>query len=434
MSFLRDYLKYNENNECPDMYHVWAGLTVLSVVVGPKVYYDHGFFQVYCNLYICLVGEQGDRKSVAKDIAFDMLKTLQKMGKANFVMSSECDTKEGITKFMTLPEQSRTFRKANGEVVTFQPYHIFANELKLYIAVNPSGMVDFLTSIYDRTGKGHNVRTKNKGFDEITNPYVTFMVCETPKWLIDRLKDSIISGGFCRRLIFAYSSEHKPPIAYPSITPEAKAAYKRCIEWLDQIKDIEGCFKLTPEAHVWFEEWYAQNYHRARNEPNEFLRGYLKSKHIQLFKVAMLIAVGEPEILKDGLFITKPHLLAGLTLLEQMEANLPRLIETIGRNELAYIAQGIVQMVENAGGIMKEKDLRAQTFNNLQTAEFFSVLQTLTATDKLYRLEKTLGSVKQVLYLTPAKFKEFNEAKEKLTAQAQNAAPSSPPSASPEGK
>lgn len=405
MSFLRNYLKYNEGNECPDMYHVWAGLTILGIVVGPKVYYDHKFFKVFCNLYVCLVGEQGDRKSVAKDIAHDMLQVLKKQGKINPVISAECDTKEGIAKFMTQPEQLRTFKRANGEVVGYQPYHIFANELKLYIAVNPSGMVDFLTSIYDRTERGHSARTKNKGFDDISNPYVTFLVCETPKWLVERLKESIISGGFCRRLVFVYSTESKPRIAFPFISPQAQEAYLACLAWLDKIKDIEGEFKLTPEAAKWYENWYVN----LPTSDNEFMRGWGKSLHIQLFKVGMLIALGEGE----SLLLTVPILEAALELLTQVGKNLPKLVETIGRNELAFSAHMLMEIVTNNKGVVTEKKLRADTYNNLQTGEFFSVLQHLISIDKLAKISRDLNGVKQIVYLTPEKFKELQEATKK---------------------
>lgn len=69
MSFLTDYLTYTSGNEAPKLFHVWSGLSVLSSLVSRRVWLQQGIFTWYPNLYVVMVGEPGNGKSTALDIA-----------------------------------------------------------------------------------------------------------------------------------------------------------------------------------------------------------------------------------------------------------------------------------------------------------------------------------------------------------------------------
>src|SRR5882672_7575845 len=113
MSFLADYLHRNSGNEVPRNYHIWSALTVLSSIVSRKVCINMDQFKIYPNLYVCLVGDQANRKTIAKDIAYDLLRKIA----PELPVSGESMSKEAITKFMAANEQLRTFVDAEGNIV-----------------------------------------------------------------------------------------------------------------------------------------------------------------------------------------------------------------------------------------------------------------------------------------------------------------------------
>jgi hypothetical protein len=371
MSFIQDYLTYNKGNECPRSFHLWSAFAVLSAVVGRKVHIDLGYFVVHPNLYICLVGDQGSRKSTAKDIARDLVvETFPDIPVAASVM-----TREAITKFLGSAESMRSYKEPSGAIIEWHPYVLFINELKNFLSVNPGGMIDFLTDIYDR--KYFDVGTKNKGTDLITNPCFTILACETPGWISRKLKEDIISGGFSRRMIFIYETEESIRIPFPTITPESAEAWKRVQAHLRMVNDIIGPFVWTDDARTFYDKWY-----RSMKSPDdENMKGYYRSKHIQLLKICMLLALAEPQ---PKLILTHDLLVLGLAHLDSIEPNMPKLSAAAGRNELAIPMQRVLQLIAERGGFIPEKVLQRDTSNHMNPMEQSMVLRFLKDTDQIF--------------------------------------------------
>lgn len=389
MSFLRHYINYNSGNECPDNFHIWTALSILSSTVGAKVKIDRSYFTIYTNLFVCLVGLQGSRKTTAKDIGFDLLKEAI----PDVQVSSECESKEFITKYLADPKRHRKYKTKDGKEVTYTPYSIFATELKNFLAMNQVSMVDFLTAIYDRTGKQYESKTKNKGEDSIPSPFVNFLACETPEWLAARLKDSVISGGFCRRMVFVYETNAKPPIAFPQITPDGVESRKYCLNWLRKIKDVEGVFQWGPGTAEWFINWYNET--KAKKQNNPFMEGWYSSKDAQLLKVAMLVALSED----TELTLQLNHLQYALAIIDNLEVNLPKLVSTIGRNELAIPTGRLLDVVTQHGKI-PEKTLQGLMYNDMTPMEFLSVLNHLKNTEQLVVCRLNINGVERSYVMT----------------------------------
>ena len=160
-NFIADYLVYNQGNEVPRNFHIWSALATLSAVVNRKVYIRQGYFTHRPMLYVCLIGEQGDRKSTAKDIARDILVDVF----PNMPIAGSVTTREKITQYLGSDEAARTYMDEKGELIDYRPYNMYINELKNFLSVNPSGMIDFLTDIYSRDY--FKVETKHVGTDVI---------------------------------------------------------------------------------------------------------------------------------------------------------------------------------------------------------------------------------------------------------------------------
>lgn len=381
MSIIKDYLFFNEGNEAPRNYHTWVFLSVMSTLVGRKVWINRApeghkaYSMLFCNLYGCLVGSQGARKTTAKDVGYDLLREVG----PDVPVSAESMSKEAITQFMAQDPQMRTFTDKNGVITEYRPMAFFVTELKNFLSINPVSMIDFLTTIYDR--KFYDVITKNKGTDTIVNPYVVFLACETPEWIINRLKESIISGGFSRRCVYVYELERERRITFPGYNAEQEAALVRVKLHLKALRKVVGEFKWDPEARKFYDHWYQT----LKMPDDPLMKGYYESKHDQVLKIAMLLALSEDLV---NLILKVDHIKAALIFLDSIEPNMAKLSAGAGRNELAHPTVKLLEKLEQAGGLLPEKTLARLAQADMDPREIWSVFNHLTNTEQWKKFEK----------------------------------------------
>ena len=369
-NFINDYLIYNSGNECPLNYHRWSALTILAAAMSKRVWIDYGYFDVYPNLYVCLVGKQGNRKSVAKDIARDLFCEAF----PDHPIGASVQSREDIVKNMASDDYERQYTDSEGVLVSHKPITFFINELKNFLSINPIGMIDFLTDIYDR--KSFDASTIKHGLQEIKNPCVNVLACETPSWIIDKLKGNIITGGFSRRMIYVYEIEECERIPFPFVSAEARAARLRCLEHLRLLPTIKGKFTWEPAARVWFAEWYK----KLPIPDDEVMEGYYRSKHIQLLKIAMGLAVGRAN---PKLILTREDLEDSRVFLDALETNLPKLSIAAGRNQLAVPMQGLLEVLAKNGGWLTEKVFQRNGNKDLTPMEFLTAKRYLQETEQI---------------------------------------------------
>lgn len=402
--FLDDYLLYNSNNEAPRSYHLWSAFAVLASAASRRIWIHQGYFLVYPNLYICLVGKQGARKTTAKDQAYDMLREALK---DELPVSAESMSKEAITQFMAADPQIRKYNcpKTN-EALEYRPFTIFCTELKNFLSINPVVMLDFLTTIYDRNY--YDVITKNKGTDTIMRPSVTFLACETPEWITERLKQQVISGGFSRRVVFVYELKRERKIAFPSVSVEMAQAYARCVAHLKKLWSLVGEFTWEPDAKVFYEKWY----NSLEIPSNPLMAGFYESKHVQALKVAMLLAVCKSDM---RLILTRDILVEAISYLNMIEPNMAKLADGYGGNKLAAPGVRAVEIIEAFGGEMKRSELKGKMWNDLQGRDFDEVIRHYVESGLLVEATKSNPAnpeVKIKYLLTPAKAAEVKKKQE----------------------
>lgn len=391
-NFIRNFLTYAEGCETPELYDLWSALATLSSVVSRRVWINQGYFTIYPNLYIVLVGAAGGRKTTAMNMCKDMLRDL-----GTIPFAATCMTKEALCRYMST-QCTRTFPlPGTDKTKQYTPITLCLTELSHFLGANSAHMIDFLTTIYDQ--EVYDAKTKNKGDDIIPGPYLTVLACTTPSNITRYLKEDVISGGFSRRALFAFELDEGDPIAFPSVSQQAQTAWSDCLTWAKSLEEVAGEFKWTLEASTWYKKWYDELFYGLKQKQDQMMtRGYFKSKHIQLLKVAMLVSLAETK----ELTMTKDHLEVGLAILEKLETNLPKVFEGMGRNELAPVAARIVDMLEVIGQPVPEKKVLAEFFRDADTRELYGVIAHLVNTGKIVRIEEKLqGSTVRHLLTTP---------------------------------
>jgi hypothetical protein len=390
VGFIQDFIKFNEGNECPKDYVLWAAYGALSAAIGRRIYIDLKQFYVIPNVYILLVGPSGGRKTFARDKAVDLL--LEAV--PDTVFAGENETYQGVISFLSHEDQERQFMD-NGKVVSYRPYCIFAAELMDYLQLNPIGMVTFLTNVYDRR---HYIYRLKHEESVLENPYVMMCACTTPVWLTEQVKSKQFSEGYGRRTIIVCCDSiiRKEP----SMSADSLAAYQSCIRHLQRIQKLVGEVKIEETGRRWFwDEWYT----KQRDPDDPFLRNWYSSKHINLLKCAMLSVISEG----DDLYITKNHLQMNLALLEHVEKGLPMITQLMGRSEVTGASAQLLQVIKNHKGRILEKELKILTIKEFRDmTEQWKVLEFLRTTNQIYQIpEKDEKGIQRIWIVTPDRIK-----------------------------
>lgn len=364
MSFISNYLKMVENTEPPLIYHQWSCLSALSVMAGRRFWFMLGPITYHTNLYVVLVGHPGVKKSSAMDRAKDIVRQV----KCCPIAAAQV-TKEFIAKTMSGEKfPGKRYYRVGDLNVEYNQYAIFATELTQFLAVNPLGMIDFLTTIY--TEKVYDCDTKGQGSDYIVGPYITMLACMTPEIVKGFLKMNILTGGFSRRTIFCYGTGGNI-IPIPSFTDEQRAAMEYCIAFGKKLQDRSGEFKMSAEAEAWYIKWYNDLHRNMSDIAKPTTEGYYRTKHELLFKIGMLIMLSEGG-LTDPLILEVEHFKLAERFFAPVEKNLERVFEGSGINPNASAAAQICRMLESINIPMRRKELegmfgeQATSYNELR--------------------------------------------------------------------
>jgi len=374
MSFIKHYAEFVKENEAHPTYHLFSGLVALSSIVSRRVWIEQGYFDVFPNLYVTLVGPPGNRKTTAMSVC---KKLLRELGADLVPMSAECQTKESVVKQMAENERSFT-TDVSAEPTLYTPLTVCVTELSHFLGANSAHMVDFLTNVYDEPV--YENRTKNKGTEVIIGPYLTLLGCTTPAWITARMRDDVITGGFSRRCLFVYETGKGKRVARPEITKEMYASWKELVKISHKLLAVKGKFKWTPDALAFYDHWY-----ETLDIPsNDLTASFYESKHIQLLKISMLIAVSETGVL----VLDTPHLKMGLEMLQLVEDNLEKVFQGIGRNELNALASKAVEILDRApNNMLPEKFMKKELFPHGNMAEILQVMLHLEQTDKIKKVQ-----------------------------------------------
>jgi hypothetical protein len=381
-SFLRDYEVFSGGNKASPLFHMWSGISAIASLLSRRVWVQQGFFSVYPNLYVILVGDPACGKSHAMSYARTLIREFP-----DTIIAPDSVTKEALTLFMAGTETRpspciKRFSCNSGPLEEYCQVSIFSNELVTLLGTEPIRMIEFFTDVWDQ--KAFTVKTKNQGTDIIIGPCVNILGCLTPQITSNLLKSQVISGGFSRRCIFVSSPMTGTAVPRPKFTDEQKAAFARLKERGKFLGEVCGEFQWTPEAEEWFDRWFMEKEEAMKAVVDAPIKHYLGSKDGMLLKVAMAVALSEG----DELVLTAGVLQAALSFLDVVEEHLPKVFEGTGRNELAPILHRIADFVTNSlPHPVAVKTLRGAFFSDANHEEMSRIFLQLQETGKvqLYR-------------------------------------------------
>jgi hypothetical protein len=389
---LQDFWTYCQCYEITRNQALWSALGLLGAVINRKVYIMHGDLKFHCNNYICLVSEAGTGKSTSADLAAKLCRRVF----PEYPIGPSQQSREAIVEFMSKNDDCKNnYVNEKGQSQELRVYLFFINELKNFVSYNPAGMVSFLTDIYDRSY--FDAGTIKRGLETIPNPAINILACETSEWLINNFRQSIMSGGIGRRMLFVNEVELPPIVPRPHITPAAKAAIERVDAHLHKLRALVGEMKWDPKTYDLWDKWYADNKNNLPDNP--IMRGYKRTKHVHVLKVCMQLAAASYE---PKLILTPDLFQEVLAMFESIEEHMPKLFIASGRSEFARPKQQIFDMLERTCP-MEEHTIRTALDTDVSPMEQVCLLRHLVETKQL--IKNTPNG--KTLYYLPSVYEEL---------------------------
>lgn len=385
MSFITNFMLWNEGTEVPQQYYFWSGISALASLVNGQVYTKMGRYEIYPNMYVVLLGPPGNGKTSAMRRAEKLIRSFEDVS-----LSAQSETAEGLVRFMR-DKCVRPLPLPDGNV-DFTPVTCFLSELSNFFGRDPGGMIDVLTGIWDCGGDNFHRRTKGQGEDILPRPNLNLLGCTTQDWITTYLKSDIIGGGFTRRVVFVNEmmGDDTKRVPRPMDTPESIRAMENCKAYGAVLRGVRGEMTWGPGLLNFWDTWY--NTRVIPREPD--IRGYHKTKPILVLKVAMLVALSE----RPDRVIQIKDMEMALALLEATENHLLKVFQGIGRNELNAVAQKISGILEGApeknymdgsskktAKLIHDKMIYGLMAQHANIKELNDIFQHMIMSDKIFR-------------------------------------------------
>jgi len=344
---LEAFYKFTEDTEVPAAFAVWSGMIAIAAAIGRDCFVDYGFYTLYPNMYIVLVGPAGSaKKSTPIKFATRMLKQVkpavnilsQKMSPEALITAlSGLDAKEGDT--MVVPS-------AVGIVLV--------SELATLINKSSfkSGMIDVLTDLYD--AEDFEYRTQKRGKEQVRNPCLSFIGGITPIGIKECIPPVSIGGGFTSRIVFVYSKGSGRLVPRPQRSAENKQRMEDICHDLCEISKMRGSFALTSDAERIYDKEYINFRKYSKLLENESLGGYVGRRADMVLKASMLVSASS----SDDRLITDKSLSVALSILRRTEESMPSILRLVTSSDVGDIFEQIIQYIMRQKSVSKPELIR----------------------------------------------------------------------------
>lgn len=323
----------------------------LSTVVSRRVWIPWGRRAIYPNLYVLLVGDAGNGKSIAMDFYTMLMQEAEKQGCFDdrlAPLSYSVETPQGLLRFMAGNPKARPpiestvkflSKFPNGAICEVHPITIKANEFTNFIGMDQEGWMGMLNDISDRDS--YTYRTKGQGEDVLTAPYVCLFGGLPTESSHELQRAKVIASGFARRTIFQFGvRKWDDPHPFLTETPTQLEAFNRLLLHLKKLPKLWGGVNWTPAATAFYDKWYREHTVQVPKRAPQ-VRSWYGTKPDHVLRLSILVMLSEYDFDPTKLELHDKHLQLAIHFLEQMESELYRVFGGTGRNDLMPVVAAI---------------------------------------------------------------------------------------------
>lgn len=385
--FFTSYLAYTGGGETPTFYNRWAAITAIGALIGKSAFLKLGHKKIYPNVYCMLIGSAGARKGTAiktmkKLILSSGYSTVSasKVTKEKFLMDlAGVDTLEGADLSKDDILDANLFGSDEDKVAeTF----IISDEFNDFFGNNILEFISLLGALWDWEGPYEN-RVKNSKSYIINNPCISIIGGNTPTGFSLAFPPEIIGQGFFSRLIMVFSEPTGRRIAFPAEPCMEDTA--NLVAILQRIRlQTQGEFQISGGAKNLLEKIYSDQVFDTLDIRFE---SYLNRRFDHLLKLCMIHAAS-----RLSMEITDADVRYANSVLTYTEHLMPRALGEFGKSKNADVANKVVQIIENRGGIVTQKEIWKLVNNDLEKIQDLGyILQNLVSAEKIQKVTGDIG-------------------------------------------
>jgi hypothetical protein len=384
-SWLDHYSTYTVESEAPKEYSYWSGVSIIGSALKKAVCIQYGFYKIFPNQYIILVGPPGIGKGASINPAVLLA---EKADVINFI--PDRITAEKIIEKLAAGFQHIT-TQTTGIGVSQQSHKvttgdssasIISTELPVFLQAS-EWMLPLMCEMWDKNEFSYDTKTKNT--------YIAKDICVSllggcvPDYIrkLNRDATAAITGGFTSRCLFIFATAKSQLIPWPQTFIKSKLE-DELIETLQHIGTLNGEFRFEPQAKLLWENKYDE-LHKVDEFASEVVIGYTSRMKSHIFKLCMVMSAAE----RDDLLITRLHLYNAIAICEKVGKTLDLTFRSVGESPLAAAQDRILAYIE-LKGITTFTQILRNNYRHVTDEQLRQVLFVLVAAG--FVIERQKGS------------------------------------------
>lgn len=340
------YMSYTAPLGGSKIYHRWAILSVISALQERRTYYRlGGLGRIYPNLYVFLVGPAGSGKTVAGEVAVNLVREYNERTKnpADHLFMAP----DKVTPARLLYKLEASFHQKKNQSALYQ----FATELSSAILdIGGGTIIPDLLKLYDCSGS-FTKETMGGGELNIIRPCFNMLGCTTTTFLNSFLSREQVGTGMVSRIVFAtdstrYYFEDQVPDGDPVL-------FEQLVNEIRRVHNSKGEFHETEDAKAYFKPWHRKCQDDLWDTPDgTFMKDYIARKPVQARKVAMALSISRD----SSLTITKEDYVRAIGFMEELETGL---VSCFGTTDFRLISDFPAQILTKVPSEkwVREKDI-----------------------------------------------------------------------------
>ena len=355
--FIATYLEYTAKTECPTFFHRWTAVTSLAAYLGRSIYFRHGHFTLYPNLYTMLIGSPGTKKSSAIKIGAKLLKqagyntfAAKKTRQEKFLLDM-AEQSERLSNRLSLDGDAgydildqnlfgadAILEDEADSYLDKPPAQCFvaADEFNTFIGIGNMDFISILGDLWDFEGV-YDYKLKNSKSVFIPNPTVSILGGNTPTGFSQAFPPESVGQGFFSRLLLIYGEPSGVKYTFP---PQPDAAMQnKLIDMLHTIRrTISGELTMSAEAEHLLDKIY------KADTPMEDIRfeHYSNRRLTHLLKICLVVTAS-----RLGTSIEVQDVIAANTLLTFTEGLMPKALGEFGKSKNSAVVHKVMTAINN---------------------------------------------------------------------------------------
>ncbi len=369
--WFENYANYTMETESPLSYHMFMSLVLLGTCLGRRVYFDMGFFKIYPNFPVILIGPTGRvKKTSAIDVATNIIRELEICP----VMA------EKVT-----PEALATALQESGQQLIYAPEFSSTFNRQKY----NEGLITTIIRLLDCPDR-FVIRTQTRGEEVVEDVALSVVGGTTMSLLIGSSPDAVTSSGFLNR--FVPVLEHGTDRVFPLPRRGSRQLLEKLYEDIEWMRQQTNVVDMHADTLKLYDEWYRERRSFLSGRADEITVEILERGHVHLLRTAMLIHLVQCKS-KSVCTTCFKHAVSMMT---YAESRIPALVQQMTQVSTAHDADFILQKMLAMQGIADHSRLLRAVQHRMDAANFKRHMTTLIESGRV-REEKRMSTKFYVL-------------------------------------